>query len=130
MKFKDKDGVAKEVIMGCYGIGVSRLVGAIVEASHDDKGIILPEGVAPFKFHLIETKKGLGEGLYDKMTSDGLSVLYDDRDISAGEKFADADLIGLPIRLVVSEKLGDKIEMKKRQKEEIEILNYEDIRKL
>lgn len=130
MKFKDKDGESKEVIMGCYGIGVSRLLGAIVEASHDDKGMILPEGVAPFKFHLIETKKGLGEELYKKMTDEGLSVLYDDRDVSAGEKFADADLLGLPIRLVVSEKLGDKIEVKRRAKEELEILNYEDIRKL
>ena len=130
MKFKDQNGETKEAIMGCYGIGVSRLLGAIVEASHDDKGIILPEGVAPFKFHLIETKKGLGQELYEKMTGEGMSVLYDDRDVSAGEKFADADLLGLPIRLVVSEKLGDKIEVKRRAKEELEILNYEDIRKL
>ncbi len=129
-KFKDKNGEAKNPVMGCYGIGVSRLVGAVVEANHDDRGMIWPEEIAPYKFHLIETKKGLGEAVYHKMIDDGLSVLYDDRDISAGEKFAEADLIGLPYRLVVSDKTAGNIEVKRRKDKETEILEYEAVRKL
>lgn len=129
-KFKDKSGESKYPVMGCYGIGVSRLVGAVVEANHDDRGMIWPEEIAPFKFHLVETKKGLGEEIYRKMTADGLSVLYDDREVSAGEKFADADLIGLPYRLVVSDKTAGKIEVKRRKEKEVEILDYEAVREL
>ncbi|HSD12689.1 MAG TPA: His/Gly/Thr/Pro-type tRNA ligase C-terminal domain-containing protein, partial [Patescibacteria group bacterium] len=109
------DGARKEVIMGCYGIGVTRLVGAIVEASHDDKGMIWPKTVAPFHVHLVSLAakdpgmaakvREAAEKLERDLESADVEVLHDDReDVRAGEKFADADLIGLPVRLVVSEK--------------------------
>jgi len=118
------------VQMGCYGIGLSRLMGTAVEASHDERGIIWPESIAPRKFHLVELKKGLGEKIYRRLLADGQEVLYDDRDVSAGEKFADADLIGLPYRLVVSEKTGSKIELKKRAVKTKKLLKYEDVRRI
>ena len=93
--------------MGSYGIGVSRLVGGIIEASHDDNGIIWPESVAPFKVGLINLKAGddacdkACEDLYRQLLDAGIEVLLDDRDARAGAKFADMDLIGLPWQLVV-----------------------------
>jgi prolyl-tRNA synthetase len=93
--------------MGSYGIGVSRLVGAVIEASHDDKGIIWPESIAPFALGLINLKVAdaactrLCEDLYAKLKNAKVEVLYDDRDIRAGEKFAEMDLIGLPWQVVV-----------------------------
>ncbi|HTK04735.1 MAG TPA: aminoacyl--tRNA ligase-related protein [Candidatus Eisenbacteria bacterium] len=109
------DGERQELMMGCYGIGVTRLVGAIVEASHDDKGIIWPKSVAPLDVHLISLTskdaavtakvRAAAEKLEADLGAAGFDVLYDDReDARAGEKFADADLIGLPVRLLVSEK--------------------------
>lgn len=105
---KSSTGEDQKVIMGCYGIGISRLMGVIAELYYDDKGLMLPRSVAPFPLYLI----GLGEQggeetetLYAHLQKSGVSVLYDDRnDISAGEKFADADLMGIPQRIVVSEK--------------------------
>src|SRR3989304_10253909 len=86
--------------MGCYGWGVSRTMGVLVEKSHDDRGIIWPESVAPFTISLITLDDKLKEGqtLYGKFNKAGIEVLWDDRDISAGSKFADADLIGNPYR--------------------------------
>ncbi len=132
INFIGRDGKKKPVIMGCYGIGPSRVMGAIVEISHDKNGIIWPEETAPFKIHLIELKGASGEKIYQDLQKRGIEVLYDDRDISAGEKFADADLIGVPYRIVMSEKTirADKIELKKRNKgatkliKEEEIINY------
>jgi prolyl-tRNA synthetase len=109
------DGQPQEVIMGCYGIGISRLVGAIVEACHDDKGIIWPKQVTPFHVHLVSLHskdeamtaqvRAKADELERALEAAGLTVLHDDRaDVRAGEKFADADLIGLPLRLVLSEK--------------------------
>ena len=117
---KSNTGEDQKVIMGCYGIGISRLMGTIAETHHDEKGLAWPEAVAPFQFYLI----GLGEQgskeaetLYTHLQKTGISVLYDDReDTTAGEKFADADLMGVPQRVVVSDKtLKDKsYEMKNR----------------
>jgi prolyl-tRNA synthetase len=101
--------------MGCYGIGTTRLVGAIIEASHDDKGIIWPKNVAPFQVHITvlgskddsvqSTIDATAEKLYIDLQAAGVEVLLDDRaGLSAGEKFADADLLGMPVRVVVSEK--------------------------
>jgi prolyl-tRNA synthetase len=93
--------------MGSHGIGVSRLVGAIIEASHDDRGIIWPEGVTPFHVGIVNLKQGDAEAdaacerLYDALTVLGLEPLYDDRDERAGGKFATMDLIGLPWRITV-----------------------------
>lgn len=130
LKFKDADGTEKAVLMGCYGIGLSRLMGAIVEVSHDDKGIIWPLSVAPFKYHLLEQNAGEARMIYERLISRGEEVLYDDRDISLGEKFAEADLMGIPIRLLVSARTKGKIEVKKRNEDKTEILDYEDIQKL
>jgi len=129
LRFKDADGIEKNVLMGCYGIGVSRLVGAIVEASHDSKGIIWPNAVAPFHYHLLEQNPGEAKQIYEKMTENNQEVLYDDRNIGLGEKFADADLMGIPIRLLVSSKTAGKIEIKRRAETKTEIINYEHIPK-
>jgi len=130
LKFKDADGAEKYVLMGCYGIGITRLIGAIVEVSHDAEGIIWPESVAPFKYHLLEQNPGEAKEIYERLVADGEEVLYDDREISLGQKFADADLMGIPIRLLVSSRTGGKVEVKKRNEQKTEILNYEDIREL
>lgn len=119
--YTDESGEQKIVYMGSYGIGCSRLMGVIVEKFHDDKGIVWPENVAPFNVHLIglnledSAVKKTAEGVYSKLVDKGVEVLFDDReDISAGEKFADADLIGIPYRVVVSKKTGAQVEVKKR----------------
>lgn len=108
--FKDEDGTEKPVIMGCYGIGPARLMGTVVETFADEKGIVWPEEIAPFRVHLVEIVSENSEvrteaaELYRELTEAGVEVLWDDRDVRAGEKFADADLIGIPLRVVVSEK--------------------------
>lgn len=120
------------VEMGSYGIGVSRLVGAIIEANHDDDGIIWPEAVAPFKVGLINLKTGDAacdqacDDLYAKLRNNGVDVLYDDRDERAGVKFADMDLIGLPWQLVVGPRglKNGVVELKNRRtgaKEELPV---------
>lgn len=117
-----EDGSTQKVIMGCYGIGTTRLVGTIVEASHDDKGIIWPKSVAPFHIHLVSiASKHVdvmphAERMYDELHDAGLEVMWDDRETSAGEKFANADLIGIPLRIVISEKTlaAESIEWKER----------------
>ena len=109
LSFQDEHGVRQDKIyMGCYGIGSSRLVGAIVEASHDDNGIIWPASVAPYAVHLVslartDEEKGRADDIYETLQANGVEVLYDDRDkISAGAKFSESDLIGIPVRMVVS----------------------------
>ncbi len=131
--YTDEKGEQQPVYMGSYGIGSSRLMGVIVEKFHDDKGIIWPETVAPFAVHLIgltgnddnlETKI---DGIYTQLLDAGIEVLYDDRETGAGEKFADADLLGMPVRLVVSAKTGDKIEWKKRTEKDTELISLEEV---
>ena len=110
LKFKDADGVEKSVVMGCYGIGSTRMVGVLAEVLSDDKGLVLPKEAAPFSVHLMSITGGNADvqteagRLYDLLVEHDIEVLYDDRDVRAGEKFADADLIGIPTRVVVSEK--------------------------
>jgi len=105
-KIIDKNGKEKEVFMGAYGIGLDRLMGAIVEIHHDEKGILWPRSVAPFIIHLIDLDgvKNEAENIYQTLGKNNIEVLWDDREESAGVKFEDADLIGLPARLVVSKK--------------------------
>ncbi len=110
LTFKDEDGTTKPVVMGSYGIGPTRLMGTLVEVLSDEKGIVWPKEVAPFALHLVsltgksdEVQKE-AQHVYDELVSHGVSVLWDDRDVRAGEKFADSDLIGIPMRLVVSER--------------------------
>jgi len=117
LKYKDAKGQESPVIMGCYGIGPSRIMGTIVEISHDQKGIIWPAAIAPYKLHLISlNENGEAEKIYQELSAQGWEVLYDDRDLSAGEKFAEADLIGCPYRLVISRKTlaENKVELKMR----------------
>jgi prolyl-tRNA synthetase len=109
LKFKAEDGKNKSVIMGCYGIGPARLMGTIVEVLSDEKGIVWPKEVSPFPVHLIlvgdnEDVIKEADRIYEMLQDEGIEALYDDRDMRAGEKFADSELIGIPARLVVSEK--------------------------
>jgi prolyl-tRNA synthetase len=129
--YSDSEGKKKPVWFGSYGIGPTRVMGTLVEVSHDDKGIIWYPQVAPFDIHLIELKtenlKLKTEEIYNKLRGAGIEVLWDDREISAGEKFADSDLIGIPVRLVVSEKTRDKIEWKERNSSEVELLTTNQV---
>ncbi|QQS15791.1 MAG: prolyl-tRNA synthetase [Candidatus Moraniibacteriota bacterium] len=124
----DENGISKPVVMGSYGIGPTRLLGTIVELLSDEKGIVWPESVAPFRVHLISlgANKEAGEW-YEKLTAHGIDILYDDRDVSAGEKFGDSDLLGMPYRLVVSKRSLEHggAEMKRRTDEETTVLSLE-----
>ncbi len=129
--YQDENGQTQPVVMGSYGIGPGRLMGTIVEIFGDEKGIAWPESVAPFKIHLVylpgkELKaKEYAERLYTELTQKGIEVLFDDRDARAGEKFADSDLIGIPYRVVVSDKTleSGKLEMKIRATGETKMLD-------
>ncbi len=107
LTYMAEDGTKKPVVMGSYGIGPTRLMGIIAETLSDDKGLVWPEGVAPFKYHLVSLAGNdgdlatLADDLYEELQKNGDTVLYDDRDARAGEKFADSDLIGIPYRIVV-----------------------------
>lgn len=113
-------------VMGCYGIGISRTMGVVVEKFHDDNGIVWPKSIAPFGVHLVGLND-LGEEAYRKLTDAGVDVLFDNTEKSAGEKFANADLIGIPVRLVVSEKTGDKIEWKERSSDKTELVSMGEV---
>ncbi|MFA6190175.1 MAG: aminoacyl--tRNA ligase-related protein [Candidatus Staskawiczbacteria bacterium] len=148
LKFKDKDGQEKPVIMGCYGMGISRVMGAIVEASHDERGIIWPKEVAPFNVHLIslgdsDKVKKTAAKIYSDLSREAgsrvagnkndIQVLYDNReDKSAGEKFAEADLIGIPLRIVVSEKtiVKNSVELKERNKSAVKLIKIKQLIKI
>ncbi len=135
LKYKDENGKDNLVIMGSYGVGLGRLMGTIVEVLSDDKGIIWPESVAPFDLHLLSLGKDEitnkeASKLYEELLSNKVEVLYDDRiDVSAGEKFADSDLIGIPYRVVVSKRSLEEggFEIKKRTEEKGRIVNKEEL---
>ncbi|MBN2073151.1 MAG: proline--tRNA ligase [Actinobacteria bacterium] len=113
-RFLDKDGKLRPFVMGCYGIGVTRMLSAIVEQNHDDKGIAWPVSVAPYHINIITTTakdpnlSEAAEDIYSKLLKMGVEVLYDDRDLSAGIKFKDSDLIGIPVRFIIGKKYIDK----------------------
>jgi len=134
LEFVDEKGGKHPVVMGSYGIGVSRLMATVVETHNDEKGIMWPEKIAPYKVHLIvlDGKKVESDKIYDELSDDGIDVLYDDReDKTAGEKFVDADLIGCPMRIVVSKKTlaQDSVEIKERNKKETELVPLSEFRK-
>ncbi len=132
--FTDEKGKQHSIIMGCYGIGVSRLVGLLAEQFADEKGLIWPESIAPFRVYLVPlgTSEGViqaADMMYKNLTEADITVLYDDRDARAGEKFADADLIGLPYRVVVSEKsiANGQCELKRRANSDTQMIKMENI---
>lgn len=130
LQYQTAEGSKKPVVMGCYGIGLSRILGTIVEACHDEKGIIWPETVAPFKVHLLSLNENEeADKIYEALKNAGIEVLYDDRDLAAGEKFADADLIGCPYRLVISKKTlaQQSGEIKNRQTGQEEIVKISEL---
>lgn len=135
LKAKDQNGEDLPVWMGSYGIGITRLIGVLVEKFADEKGIVWPENVAPFKVHLVGLNsddaevKDYTDGIYLALQEKGVEVLYDDRDARAGEKFADSDLIGIPYRVVVSRKTKEegKFEVVTRSTGEVRLLSEEEL---
>ena len=129
--FSDIDGSSNDIVMGCYGLGITRLMGTIVEICHDSKGIIWPESVAPYQVCLISLNKNIeAEKIYNDLQKADIEVLYDDReDTTAGEKFADADLIGCPIQIIVSEKSlsSGGVEIRRRSEKESRVIKKEQI---
>ena len=121
--FLDSDGTEKPMIMGCYGIGVGRILGAAVESNHDDKGIVFPKAISPAQVIIVAlntddaTVQAAANLLYETLIGQGVEVIIDDRDESPGVKFADADLIGIPVRATISArsiKNGNTVEIKNR----------------
>jgi prolyl-tRNA synthetase len=134
--YADEDGKQQSIIMGCYGIGISRLMGVIAEYFADEKGLAWPEAVAPAKVQLICISNNPGvikqaDELYNRLTANTVGVLYDDRDMRAGEKFADADLMGMPYRLVVSDKTHEagQYELKARRSDKVEQISEAELLK-
>ena len=126
--FTDSDGSKKPVVLASYGIGPTRVLGTLVEIYSDEKGIVWPESVAPYKVHLVSIQENAkADRIYERLISEDIEVLYDDREVGAGEKLNDADLIGIPVRLVVSAKTGDKIEWKLRKETGTELLDAEEV---
>jgi prolyl-tRNA synthetase len=131
--YTDKKGFRKPVWFGSYGIGTTRLMGTWVEVSSDDRGIIWNKAMSPFDAHLIDLTESDEKGstkaqeLYQKLGNLGVEVLWDERTLSAGEKFADADLIGIPYRIVVSKKTKDKYEVKERRADQVKFLTFENL---
>jgi prolyl-tRNA synthetase len=130
--FLDSDGIEKSMIMGCYGIGVGRILGAIVESNHDEKGIVFPKTISPAQIIIVAlnnddiTVRDAANQLYETLVERGIETILDDRDESPGVKFADADLIGIPVRATVSARSlrnGNTVEMKKRTDANNESIN-------
>lgn len=127
--YTDAEGKPQAVYMGCYGIGTTRLMGVLVEKFHDTKGIVWPKSVAPFMVYLAGLNRedadvvAKSDEVYASLTKAGIEVLYDDRDVAPGAKFSDADLLGIPYRIVVSKKTGDNVELKGRTEEQPRVVD-------
>lgn len=135
--FINKENLPQKFIMGCYGLGIGRTLATIVETHHDNKGIIWPESIAPYQVHLIGLDltnsqiRNQANTLYELLLKHQIEVLYDDRlEVSAGAKFADADLIGIPNRIVISSRTNGKIEYKKRNNNQTQLITTEDLLKI
>ena len=137
LHFADEKGNKRLVVMGSYGIGLGRVMATAVEVHHDERGIIWPKTIAPFAMHLVELGgkskevRDEAERVYETLLKEKIEVLYDDRDTSAGEKFADSDLIGIPYRVVVSEKTAQagKLELKGRGDKDSALISLSDLTK-
>jgi prolyl-tRNA synthetase len=133
LQYKDEKGERKSVVMGSYGIGISRLMGTVAETLSDEAGLVWPDAIAPFRVHLISLDQNeKAEELYNELSEKGIEVLFDDRAIGAGAKLADADLIGIPHRVVVSAKTEEagKIEYKKRGEKDRSLIPKEELLKI
>ena len=128
-RFTDEQGLQQPIYMGSYGIGTSRVMGVIAEISNDERGLIWPKAIAPFQVHLVSLGDVSDKAAttYQKMSDLGVEIIWDDRDTSAGVKLADADLIGCPIRLVISAKTGGQLEWKPRTSSATELLSLDQV---
>ncbi|MCX6712299.1 MAG: His/Gly/Thr/Pro-type tRNA ligase C-terminal domain-containing protein, partial [Candidatus Vogelbacteria bacterium] len=135
LKFLDENGESRPIIGASYGLGVDRLMGTIAEVFADDRGLVWPRAVAPFDVHLVwipgdgDLSAELAGKLYDSLTEEGIEVFYDDRVVSAGEKFANADLLGMPYRVIVSDKTlkEGKFELTERATGESRFVSEEEL---
>lgn len=135
LTYMNEEGKATPVFMGSYGIGPGRVMGTIAELLSDDKGLVWPESVAPFTYHLVsvlphdEKGKALADELYGELTRAGATVLYDDRDMRAGEKFAESDLLGMPWRITVGKEAlsGNGFELTNRATGEVARITKEEL---
>ncbi|MGI6643803.1 MAG: proline--tRNA ligase [Bacillota bacterium] len=132
--FQDQDGSLKPLVMGCYGMGVGRLLACIVQENHDERGIVWPMSVTPYHVHMVslatsDKVRNVAEDIYARLGKRGVEVLYDDRDESAGVKFNDADLLGMPIRLTISERSLKQggVEVKLRRDDDSRIVGLEEL---
>ena len=133
-RYLDAEGQSLPVVMGCYGIGVSRMAAAWIEQNHDDKGILWSRHIAPFDVHLVGLNledarvSQQAEALYKRLHDDKIDVLFDDRPLRAGEKFSDADLIGIPLRITLSKRTVEqgKVEFKRRQDPKADLLTVDE----
>ncbi|MBP7056568.1 MAG: proline--tRNA ligase, partial [Candidatus Omnitrophica bacterium] len=136
-KFLDKDGISKPCIMGCYGIGINRIISSVIETSNDKDGIIWPPAIAPYAVVIVALNvdskkvKEVSEDVYERLTKSGYDVLLDDRNESAGVKFKDVDLVGIPVKIIVGERNIKKgiVEIKKRKTGEVLEVKLEDLEK-
>jgi prolyl-tRNA synthetase len=133
-KYVNEKGKEQDIVMGCYGIGPSRIMGTIAEVSNDEKGIIWPVSVAPYQIHLVllgddKSLAKQADKIYNDLIKNGYEVLFDERQESAGIKLNDADLIGLPVRIILSDKTFDKssLEIKKRQSNKVEFIKIDKL---
>lgn len=134
LKYKNEKGEEKLVYMGSYGIGIGRLMGTVVELLSDDNGLVWPLSISPFKVHLIEigeseeVKKN-AQNLYEELQRNEVEVLFDDREVRPGDKFNDSDLIGIPLRIVVSEKtlMSSEYEIKERKSGKVSMINESEL---
>lgn len=128
--FKDAEGKQQPIYLASYGIGITRVMGVIVEKLADDKGLVWPESVAPFQVHLLSLGvNNTAEALYTQLTQVGIEVLYDDRETSAGEKFAESDLLGIPVRITLGKRSVENgmAEIKRRTSETVEEVSLESV---
>ncbi len=130
LRYRDEHGEERPVLMGCYGIGPGRVMGTIVETLSDEKGMVWPEAVAPFRVHLLSLGQDEeADRIYRELTSSGIETLYDDRAVSAGEKFAESDLIGIPYQVIIGKKTleSGEAEIKRRSDGSVEKVSLEGL---
>ena len=133
--FLDQNGEKKPMVMGCYGIGVSRTMAAAIEQNYDENGIVWPLPIAPFQVIIVPVniKKTdqmvLAEEIYEKLSKEGVETILDDRDERAGVKFKDADLVGIPVRITIGAKTlkQDKVEVKKREEKDFTLVDIHEV---